>query len=100
MRERIAKLDGEEPMSTVETQILLDDLVMLTTSINAMYELSVEWNVENFGVTRESLGDWRRQALVYKKTAEKKQKKLQEDEKAKKEIYSKNLKSLKLPNIN
>ena len=36
-------------MSTEETQILLDDLVMLTTGINAMYELSVEWNVENLG---------------------------------------------------
>ena len=61
--------------------------------------MSVEWNVANFGVTREQLGEWRKRALVFKKTAEKKQKKLQEDEKAKNEIYSKNLKSRKLPNI-
>ena len=99
MKGRIAALDSDVAMGAEETQILLDDLTMLTTSINSMYEMSVEWTEANFGVTRERLGEWRMRALVFKKTVEKKQKKLQEDDKAKNEIYSKNLKSRKLPNI-
>ena len=64
-----------------------------------MYEEGIEWTEENFNCTRDDLNLWRRDTLVQKKQCEKLQKKLQEDEKSRSDIYSKNLKSRQLPDV-
>ena len=64
-----------------------------------MYAEGIEWTEENFNCTRDDLNLWRRDTLVQKKQCEKLQKKLQEDEKSRSDIYSKNLKSRQLPDV-
>ena len=94
---RMLAIDTENSVEHVS--IILEDLNLLSTSINAMYESSIPWTPEHFGCTRESLNQWKIEALTKKKKIEKDLKKMAEDEKSKSEIYIKNLKSRKLPEI-
>ena len=94
---RMQSIDTENSVEHVS--IILEDLNLLSSSINTMYESSIPWTAANFGCTRESLNQWRIDALMKKKKIEKDLKKQAEDEKSKSEIYIKNLKSRKLPEI-
>jgi hypothetical protein len=94
------RLDSmEEGETPEEVSIILEDLNLLSSSINSMYESAIPWTIENFGCTRETLNQWRIDTLIRKKKVEKHQKKIAEDEKSRAEIYIKNLKSRKLPEI-
>ena len=79
MGERMNNLDEE--VSVEHVSIILEDLNMLNTSINQMYESSIPWTVENFGCTREQITQWKIDALVKKKKIEREQKKQAEEEK-------------------
>ena len=98
MQNRMDVISDEESLERV--LIILEDLVLLGSSINVMNEASIPWTEPNFGCTREVLNDWRIIALKKKKSLEKEIKRLAEEEKSKNEIYAKNLKPRKLPEIN
>jgi hypothetical protein len=97
MELRMQSIDREN--SAEHLSIILEDLNLLISSIHKMYESSIPWTLANFGCTSETLNQWRIDALVKKKKIEKELKKQAEDEKSKSEIYIKNLKSRKLPEI-
>jgi hypothetical protein len=89
----------EEDETPEEVSIILEDLNLISSSINSMYESAIPWTTENFGCSRETLNQWRINTLCIKKKVEKHKKKVAEDEKSRTEIYLKNLKSRKLPEI-
>ena len=94
MKVRLEKMK-EDNISPEELGITLEDLNLLSVSNNSMYAEGIEWTEENFNCTRDDLNLWRRDTLVQKKQCEK----LQEDEKSRSDIYSKNLKSRQLPDV-
>jgi hypothetical protein len=73
MKVRLQKMK-EDDISPEELGITLEDLNLLSVSINSMYEEGIEWTEENFNCTRE-------------------------DEKSRSDIYSKKLKSRQLPDV-
>jgi hypothetical protein len=79
----------EEDEIPEEVSIILEDLNLLFSSINSMYESAIPWTTENFGCSRETLNQWRIDTLIRKKKVEKHQKKVAEDEKSRAEIYQK-----------
>ena len=97
MKLRLESIQKDE--TPEEVSIILEDLNLLSSSINSMYESAIPWTIENFGCSRETLNQWRIDTLIRKKKVEKHQKKIAEDEKSRTEIYIKNLKSRKLPEI-
>ena len=84
MNLRMQSIDTENSVEHVS--IILEDLNLLSSSINTMYESSIPWTPATFGCTRESLNQWRIDALMKKKKIEKDLKKQAEDEKSKSEI--------------
>ena len=53
MELRMQSIDRENSVEHVS--IILEDLNLLSSSINQMYESSIPWTLANFGCTRETL---------------------------------------------
>ena len=101
MDKRVKKTCSEEEDATITVEsceVLMDELESLFSRMSKAYEV-VDWTLEDFGVARETIFQWKESLLTKKTNLKDVRRKLEKATDAKEQIYVKNLVAREVPMI-